>query len=217
LAARREIIEYLKKNDFEELMEAARGDRGIFRTLVSLSYDTQDIVSWRAIEAIGLIAAERAKTDAAAVRVLVQRILWMMREESGNNPRSAPDMLGEIVRNSPDEFCDIAPIIVSFHDEEILRRGVLRAVARIGEIRPILVECAAPLLGQYLSHPDAVTRYYAILGAGRLLLKDLLSSVEALQADDAEVIVYLNRDFAAVKVAHTAKETAIILRAGENE
>ena len=217
MAARHEILERLKQKDFEGLLGLARGHKGIFRVLVSLTYDMSDVVSWRAIEAIGLIAGERAKTDAAAVRVLVQRILWMMREESGNNPWSAPALLGEIGRNSPDEFDDIAPIIVSFHDEEILRRGVLRAVVRIGEVRPDLVEFASTVVGQYLRHPDPLTRYYAVLAAGRLMLVDLLPAVEALRDDAAEVTIYRGGELETARLATLAEETAIILRAGGNE
>ncbi len=212
MAARREVIAYLAGNDFDRLLDVSQGDRGIFRVLVSLTYNMEDVLSWRAIEAIGLIAGERARTDSASVRILVQRILWMMREESGNNPWSAPGILGEIVRNSPDEFCDIAPIIVSFHDEEMLRRGVLGAIARISEVRPDLLQCASPVIGQYLKHPDAVTRYYALLAAGRIALREFLPLVEALQADRAEVNIYRNRKFEKVKLENVAEETVIILR-----
>jgi hypothetical protein len=213
LATRNEVVECLKQNDFPRLLDIARGARGIFRILISLSYDKEDVVNWRAIEAIGLIAGERAKTDPAGVRGLVQKILWMMREESGNNPWSAPDMLGEIVRNSPDEFSDIAPIIVSFHDEEILRRGVLRAVARIGEIRPDLVESASPIVGDYLNHNDALTRFYALLIVRRLRLTSLLPYGEALERDKTELKVYEDRCFKTVSLAKIAEETVIILRA----
>lgn len=213
MASRHEVIAYLASNDFGRLLEVSQGNRGIFRVLVSLTYDMEDVVSWRAAEAIGLIAGERARTDPASVRVLVQRILWMMREESGNNPWSAPGILGEIVRNSPDEFCDIAPIIVSFHDEEIFRRGVLRAIARISEVRPdLLLQCASPVIGQYLKHPDAITRYYALLAAGRLTLREFLPSAEALRSDQAEITIYHNRNFVTVKLENAAEETVIILR-----
>ncbi len=221
MATRNEVIECLKEKDFPRLLAIAEGTRGIFRTLISLTYDKEDVVNWRAIEAIGLIAGERAKADPAGerakadpagVRGLVQRILWMMREESGNNPWSAPEMLGEIVRNSPDEFCDIAPIIVSFHDEEILRRGVLRAIARISEIRPDLVESVSPIVGDYLRHDDAFTRFYALLIMSRLRLTRLLPYGEALMGDKSEVKIYEDRDFKAVSLAKIAEETVIILR-----
>ncbi len=212
MATRNEVIECLKEKDFPRLLAIAEGTRGIFRTLISLTYDKEDVISWRAIEAVGLIAGERAKADPAGVRGLVQRILWMMREESGNNPWSAPEMLGEIVRNSPDEFCDIAPIIVSFHDEEILRRGVLRAIARISEIRPDLVESVSPIVGDYLRHDDAFTRFYALLIMSRLRLTRLLPYGEALMGDKSEVKIYEDRDFKAVSLAKIAEETVIILR-----
>jgi hypothetical protein len=122
-------------------------------------------------------------------------------------------MLGEIVRNSPDEFSDIAPIIVSFHDEEILRRGVLRAVARIGEIRPDLVESASPIVGDYLNHNDALTRFYALLIVRRLRLTSLLPYGEALERDKTELKVYEDRCFKTVSLAKIAEETVIILRA----
>ncbi len=213
MATRGEVIECLKQNDFPRLLDLADGFPGIFRLLIPLTYDKEDVLSWRAIEAIGLIAGKRAKADPAGVRGLVQRVLWMMREESGNNPWSAPEILGEIVRNSPDEFSDIAPIIVSFHDEAILRRGVLRAIVRISETRPDLMEYASTIIGQYLKDPDAVTRFYALLAAGTLLLRELLPDVEALQHDSAEVKIYRHRNLEKAELATAASETVIILRA----
>jgi hypothetical protein len=213
LATRCEIIECLKENDFQRLLDLAEAMTGIFRILISLTYDREDVLSWRAMEAIGIIAGKRAKADPSGVRCLVQRILWMMREESGNNPWSAPDTLGEIVRNSPDEFSDIAPIIVSFHDEEFLRRGVLRAIVRVSEIRPDLMESASSIIGQYLKDPDAFARLYALIAAGNLSLKELLPDVEALKQDAAEVKIYRHRNLERAVLATAACETVIILSA----
>ncbi len=210
MSNREKIIKMLRDGDPAALPTLLGKVHGIFRTLVSLSYDKESVISWRAIEAIGAIAGAKARSESGVVRTLVQRILWMMREESGNNPWSAPDMLGEIVRNSPNEFADIAPIIASFHDEEILRRGVLRAIARISEIRPDVVHIEPSIIRDYLRHSDAHTRYYALLIAAHLGLRELLPWAEALEEDRTEVKIYRNWNFEMVILGKIAKETVII-------
>lgn len=190
------IIKLLQERSHQALMEAAlKETKRTLRFLVSLAYDKESIICWRAIESIGIISGEITKTNPEISRNFAQRILWMMRDESGNNPWSAPEILGEIVRNSPDQFQDIAPVIASFHDEEILRPGVLRAMVRIGEIRPDLVRSASSLAGAYLSHKDDIVRAYAIMLAGILQLTELADSISALRNDNTIVKLYNNGEF----------------------
>ncbi len=211
MSKREKILELLEDGDLAELAAQTGEDHSIFRTLISLSYDKDSVVSWRAIEAVGIIAGERVKTDPGPVRNIVQRILWMMREESGNNPWSAPERLGEIVRNAPEEFADIAPIIASFHDEEILRPGVLRALARISEVRADLVKDSSAIAGLYLGHSDAVTRTYALTLVRNLMLKEFLAAAEELKHDRAIVRIYSHGDFEGLAVGKIAEETVILL------
>lgn len=208
---REKIIKLLEDSDLRGISALATKDNSIFRTLISLTYDKESVVSLRAIEAIGIIAGERVKTEPVLTRHLLQRILWMMREESGNNPWSAPEILGEIVRNAPEDFSDIVPIIASFHDEEILRRGVLRALVRISEVRADLVTEASRIAGLYLGHSDAVTRAYALKLAGNARLKDLLVPAEALKDDPAVVCLYSDGYFENVALRKIADETVILL------
>ncbi len=211
MSKREEISRLLEDGDFAVLATQAGKDNSIFRILISLSYDKESVISWRAVEALGIVAGKRAKTEPGLVRNVVQRILWMMREESGNNPWSASEMLGEIVRNAPEEFADIAPIIASFHDEEILRRGVLRALARISEVRADLVKDSSPIAGVYLEHSDAVTRVYALELVRNLMLREFLPAVEKLKHDHAIVRIYSSGDFENVAVGKIAEETVILL------
>jgi len=207
---REKIIKLLEDRDLTGLLALAGKDSSIFRTLISLTYDKESVISWRAIEAIGRLAGQSARTAPALIRRLVQRILWMMREESGNNPWSAPEMLGEIVRNAPEEFSDIAPIIASFHDEEMLRRGVMRALVRISEVRADLVREASSLAGCYLKDRDAVTRVYALKLTGNLRLREFLESAGALRYDSAVALLYSDGDFESVAVRKIAEETVIL-------
>jgi hypothetical protein len=215
LSIKKEIVKLLEEHNYPGILSLAKSRRNVAALLISCTYDKEKVVCWRAIEAIGLLAAETAKSDPAEARNLAQRLLWMMREESGNNAWSAAEMLGEIVRNSPETFSDLAPIIASFHDEELFRRGVMRALTRIGEKRPDLVLPSASFVGKYLAAPDEVVRYYAVLLAGLLRLRALRPAIEKLLHDPAEVTVYRDGDFRVLRIGKIVKEIVILLNAEE--
>jgi hypothetical protein len=211
MSLKKEIARLLEENDYSRLLKMAQGKRNLAALLVSFTYDKEKLLCWRAIEGIGLLTAEMSKADPAEARNLAQRILWMMREESGNNAWSAPEMLGEIVRNSPDEFADLAPIIASFHDEDLFRRGVMRALLRIGEKRPDLIRSSAYVAGRYLGAADALVRCYAILIAGQLRLKEYEGVIGGLRDDRSEVTVYRDGALMILQVGQVAEETGILL------
>ncbi len=77
-ALKKEIKKLLGENDFEALRNLPRPEKTI-SILTSLSYDKKSNVSWRAIEAIGLLTQELAKTNPDRVRNIVGRLLWMIR------------------------------------------------------------------------------------------------------------------------------------------
>jgi HEAT repeat protein len=202
---RKEIIPLLEEKKYDEIVEIAKKNiRGIFRLLIGITFDKSDILCWRAVEATGIIAGEIAKTNPEVIRNLAQRLLWMLRDESGNNLSSAPEMLGEIVRNSPDTFADIAPVIASFHDELMLRPGVLRAIFRIGEVRPDLISVSGEFLEPYLRDEDPVVRAYALLIAGAYKLAEPLLFVSALKDDGDAVTLYSDGDFISMSVGEIA-------------
>ena len=201
-----EIRELLGSYQLETIVGAAKKDRSMIRMLISLVYDKEDVQSWRAIEAIGLASGEIAKTNGDVIRNLSQRFLWMLREESGNGPGSAPEMLGEIVRNSPDAFADIGQVVISFHDERMLRRGVMRAIWRICERRPDLLTITHELMEEklYLHDEDATVRAYALMIAEKLGLQEFRPIMEGLRGDESPVKIYENGEFMQTTVAAVA-------------
>jgi hypothetical protein len=212
-----EIVKLLEERKYAELAVNAKKDiRGVFRRLISVTYDKENIICWRAIESVGMIAGETARTNPDVVRNLAQRLLWMMRDESGNNPWSAPEMLGEIVRNSPDTFADIAPVILSFHDEHILRRGVLRAAVRISELRPELLGWPDDFIMPYFSDEDGVVRFYATVLAGRLKMRRYMPDVKMLIDDRTVVKIYDEGCFRFMTIGDTAEKVYKDLQHEEN-
>jgi hypothetical protein len=203
---RKEILTLLEEKKYEEIAGLAKKNiRGLFRLLISITYDKSAVLCWRAIEVTGIIAGE-----------IAQRLLWMMRDESGNNPSSAPEMLGEIVRNSPDSFADIAPIIASFHDELMLRHGVLRAIFRIGEVHPDLISVSAEFTDPFLRDEDPLVRAYALLISGAYKLRGTLTAVSALKDDGSIVTLYSDGGFVSLSVGQLAAKIHERLSEEEN-
>ncbi len=201
-----EIQKFLLERRFDRLGELQLSKKRLISKLISLAYDKQTLICWRAIEAIGYLTKEVAETKPEIVRDIVGRLLWMIREESGGIGWSSPEMLGEIVRNSPDKFSDIAPIIVSFIDEEMLAPGVIRAAGRIGEVRPDLVMDAVPVLKSYLNHPDAKLRGLAVWAVGKINSAISKSEIEKLFSDKNEILVYENGELNKKSIGEMAQE-----------
>ncbi len=213
-----EIIEFLGQYQIQPIIEAAKKDRSVIRMLISLVYDKEHLQSWRAIEAIGLVAGEIAKTDVDVIRNLSQRFLWMMRDESGNGPGSAPELLGEIVRSAPDAFADIGQVVISFYEEKMLRRGVMRAIWRIVDERPDLLTMTKDLIEQKLclDDNDAHVRAYALMTAGALGLKGFQPLIEGLMGDMSPVAIYSRGEFMHTSVSEIAKKVVVGPQAREN-
>jgi hypothetical protein len=140
----------------------------------------------------------------------------MLRDESGNNISSAPEMLGEIVRNSPDSFADIAPVIASFHDELMLKPGVLRAIFRIGEVRPDLISISTEFTDPFLRDEDPLVRAYALLISGAYKLRGTIPAVSALKDDSSMVKLYGDGGFVSLSIGELAAKIYDSLSEEEN-
>lgn len=155
------IREFLLKKDFDSILELGEPGR-IVRALLSLSYDKSSEIAWRSIEAIGRIVALVTKDRVDFGKELIRRLLWSIRDEAGGIGWSSPEIIGEIVRNDPERYQDIPRILWSFMDEEFLRKGIIWAVGRIGEVAPELVEFTLPYLRLIAKNDgDREMRFYA--------------------------------------------------------
>jgi hypothetical protein len=142
------------------------------------------------MEAIGLATREISGSDPEIVRNVAGRLLWMIRDESGGIGWSAPEILGEIVRNNPVLCSDFAPIIASFHDEKMLCAGVLRALGRIGNINAETINYAAPIVLSYLRSDNETLRGFAAWALGEMGVKESLTELEILKDDSGSIIFY---------------------------
>jgi hypothetical protein len=208
--SKKEIVSLLEKRDYDALSKLALIDKKVVSALISLSYDKEERNSWRAMEAIGFITKALSKSDPGAVRNIANRLLWMMRDESGGIPWSAPEILGEIVKNNPDLCSDIAPIITSFHDELMFTSGVLWALGRMGRINVETVDYAVPIIRSYLKSDDDTLRGYAAWALGEMGVRESPGELEGMKHDPGHVRFYeegeiKNRNIGEIAAAALAK------------
>jgi hypothetical protein len=203
------IRELLETMSFEEIAGMALKDKGVIRWLISLSYDKEDVISWRAMEAMGAVAfalsAGRGK-GIEIIRDAIRRLLWSMGEESGGIGWSAAEMLGEIIRANPDEFSDIIPIVWSFREEEMFRAGVVRAMWRIADVRTDLVRFISKDLAFLLTDENPSVRVYALLAAGTIGEDKIVHEIKGLVNDSSEIKFYHNGILSSRTVGDIAKE-----------
>ncbi|MBI5741696.1 MAG: hypothetical protein HZA16_13390 [Nitrospirae bacterium] len=211
---KKEIIALLENKSFDVLVGLSLADKKTISLLISLSYDKNDRKAWRAMEVIGLATGKIAASNPEAVRNIAGRLLWMIRDESGGIGWSAPEILGEIVRNNPVLCSDLAPIIVSFHEEEMLCSGVLRAIGRIGPINPETVRYAAPIVRSYLSSPDDTLRGYAAWASGEIGITESLSELEGIKSDNGHVGFYEEGEIRPRTVGEIASAALVKIRSG---
>jgi len=201
-----EIKGALLGRDFEKVARLALADKRVFRMLISLAYDKEDLLCWRAIEAMGKAAGAIAEKDPAIVRNIVQRLIWSVREESGGIGWSAPEMLGEIVINSPLTCADIPPIILSFYEEESFLKGVLWAMGRIVHAGISGMEGSYEVAKEALNHKDPSVRGLALCAIPETRIVETADKIKDMMDDEGRLKIYENHELFETRVGDIAKK-----------
>ncbi|MFZ5646160.1 MAG: DVU0298 family protein [Bacillota bacterium] len=207
-ALKEEFVALLKERRIDRIAGLVAEKRGNLRYLSRLLYHQEDLVRWRAIEAMGEVADRLADDDPEGVRIILRNLLWSINEESGGIGWSAPHCIGEIVHRRPDMFGEFASIVLYFTDEEMLKRGVLWAAARIAQSRPELVSEEVPRLTGFLEDPDPVVRGYTLRFLAFMGERLDFDHYSGLLNDTGEVPVYENGELKVTTVADLAARLA---------
>jgi len=135
----------LAARDLEALDLWVGETRAPLRQLFSLTYDGEPLIRYRAIEAIGRVAAMVAANDLEKVRVFTRGLIWLMTEESGGIGWHAPEAIAEVCLRVPTLYEEYARLLPQFLEEEAFAPSVCAALHRLAPLPP-------ELLGEYASH-----------------------------------------------------------------
>ncbi|MCK5124658.1 MAG: hypothetical protein KAR42_00235 [candidate division Zixibacteria bacterium] len=185
------VKELLIQRDFKGVLDWAISIRNPQRVLLSLTYDANELVKWRAIEAIGKVAAIQSENDYEKVRNIIRQQFWLMNDESGGLGWHAPEIIGEILVNVPSLIEEYGEILLSFLQEEPFEIGSHIAIYRIASVNPKpFIKRVHELTGS-LNQPDKHIRAYTILALGeidpeqiRMVEKEFVSEAEEIRIYD---------------------------------
>jgi hypothetical protein len=158
-----DIRDLLERRDYDALLAWAGSVRNPMRFLTGLTFDPDELIRWRAIDAVGRVAGMLAKENPERVRDIIRRILWLMNDESGGLAWHGPEMIGEILVHVPLLIPEYTEILPSYLCEEPFERGTRFAMYRVAQVDPHAFGKRAADLRSSLDDPDPLIRAYGIL------------------------------------------------------
>ena len=204
---KKEVETLLRNRDRTTLLEWANSTRNPFRVLMSVTYDSDELVRWRAIEATGWVAGKSPSSDLDSVREMVRRLLWQMSDESGGLAWHASELIGEILVNVPVLIPEYADLLLSFLREEPFERGTHFAVYRVVQVNPKpFNDCVTDLVSS-LADPDPAIRAFSALTLGVLKKSDCRHIMQPLLEDESQLQPYDfdSGDFVTITVGEAAR------------
>lgn len=190
------LRELLDQSGFEAIAQMAAGKKRVLGSLVSLCFDPDPQIGWRAVEAMGVAAGRIAQNDPQVVRNHLRRLHWLLSEESGGVCWRAPEAMAEIVRHRPTLLADYIPIVVSLieslaeEDLERFRAGALWAIGRLAAVAGDSITAALPAIAAALDDSDPQVRGMAVWSLEQLGQAGLLAERPDLLSDEAAVDLY---------------------------
>jgi AraC family transcriptional regulator of adaptative response/methylated-DNA-[protein]-cysteine methyltransferase len=162
------LRDLLDRRALDAIAQIAGRTRRVLGMLVSLTFDADPQIGWRAVEAMGVAAARIADDDPNHVREHLRRLYWLLSEESGGICWRSPEAMAEIVSHRPTLFAEYIPIVasllVSLEEEDLdhFRSGALWAIGRLGAVAGRHLQAVMPAVTVALDHPDSQVRGMAV-------------------------------------------------------
>jgi HEAT repeat protein len=205
---REQLRKLLREADYPALLAVAASDRRVGEILLQFLYDPRDLLHWRALEALGLLAGAHPRQ----VQKLIPRLLWLLNEDSGSFGWGAAAALGEIGRHQISLMNEVIPMFVGLLDEEFSRAPMLWGIGRLAERHPSLLSEIVPVIVPLLTSADSQIRALSAWALGKAGYCQAAAELQALTTDENPVIIYDRQELRQVTVAHLAREALSSLK-----
>ena len=209
------VLALLQSDNFDQALHELfqLPARQVINPLFSFLLHHDEQVKWRAVSAMVDVVANLAEKDMESARVVMRRLMWILNDESGGIGWGAPEAMGEIISCHEGLAKEYASVVVSYNREdgnfleyEPLQRGAVWGIGRVAQVKPHMIQDAVPHLLSCLKSSDPTVRGLTAWTMGLLRARSAQEKLEALVEDDAEVLLYLNRNLVRRTVGGLTKE-----------
>ena len=208
-ALRRSVRVQLEHGEYAPILELAAADRRALRALVSLLYDPDELVRWRAVSALGHLAGAHPEL----ARPLVTRLVWTLNDESGGIGWMSAPALGEIGRHAPQLLSQCVRPLVRYLDEPFLLPGALWAIGRLAPAYPAETQEVVPEVSLRCAAADPAVRAHAAFALGEVGDGRARRALEDLADDNIPARLYAGGQLVTKQVREWAGEALARLRA----
>jgi hypothetical protein len=209
---KKHLRELLDTRRIEEITDLAGRQRRVLGTLLSLTFDADPLIAWRAVEAMGAAAARIADDDPDYVGEHLRRLRWLISDESGGICWHAPEAMAEIIRRRPAMFPDHIAIVVYLlrvmEEEDLVRfrAGILWAIGRLGDIAAGDADAVLPSITACLDDPDPQVRGTAVWCLAQFGRTESLRGRSNLLSDEGTLTLYLDGHLVRRSVAELVRQ-----------
>lgn len=202
---KKEVEALVKGYRVDSLLSMAREDKRIIRNLQRLLYSADSLIRFRAAEAIGKVSAVIAREDPGTISKLLQGLLTSV-IDTASSSWGAVDAVGEIISNRPEQFAGYIPHLYQLIAEKELRVEVLRALGKIGGVRPDLIRKVIFRFIPFLKDDSPEIRGYTAMLLGNLKAHEAKEELTRLQDDFTDIEIYLDGVLQTFSISQLASE-----------
>jgi len=148
------VMEMLRRGDRQGLDQLVAEQPRAARTLQGRLWDADPEIRDRAAQALGAAAAAHPELG----KELLRRAMWALNDESATNGAPVLAAVGEIGRRCPELVAPFVGPVTALLWDDSLRPGILRALCRIAEAAPELIEEVHERLATYENTGDSRQR-----------------------------------------------------------
>ena len=151
----KKILEFLTQKEFDKKLRSIHDfpAQKTINALFTFISSTDKNIKENAILAMGEIVSKKAEYDYDSAKDIMRRLTWSLNEESGWIGWGSAETMAEIMVRNERLAKDFHNMLISYISEgenyllfEELRKEVVKALKRLGDFRPELVDKVSELI-----------------------------------------------------------------------